>query len=150
MLDQAFSAPPVLHQQRNAPSTASSSVVHVETNSESSLESSVESVSDESWKAEYEAQVQSWRAQSAEAREKAEKERLKWEAIRAIERDEAAKQRAAGFSEQPANIPGPSKTTSEMWESVGEMSNVTTAASSTPAELVDMEPEVASVRLVLV
>jgi hypothetical protein len=42
----------------------------------------------ESWKAEYEAQVESWRAQSAEARVKAEKERERWEKIRAQERAE--------------------------------------------------------------
>lgn len=122
--------------------TTSSSTVTFQT--ESSTESSLESsVSDESWKAEYEAQVQSWRAQSAEAREKAEKERLKWEAIRAIEKEEAAKRRAAGFVDEPTlNPAGPSHTTSEMWESVGMISAATTAASSTPAELIDLEPTV--------
>jgi len=43
---------------------------------------------DESWKSEYESQVQSWRAQSAEAREKADKERARWEEIRALEKQE--------------------------------------------------------------
>jgi hypothetical protein len=46
------------------------------------------SASDESWKSEYESNVQSWRAQSAEAREKAEKERAKWEEIRALEKEQ--------------------------------------------------------------
>jgi hypothetical protein len=32
--------------------------------------------------------VQSWRAQSAEAREKAEKERARWEGIRALEKEQ--------------------------------------------------------------
>jgi hypothetical protein len=121
--------PPAL-QQPNAPATASPSAVPVqaEASSEDSLASSI---SDDSWKAEY------------EAHEKAEKERLKWEAIRAIEREEAAKRRAAGFiDEHVANAVGPSKTTSEMWESVGEISAATTAASSTPAELVDLDPSV--------
>lgn len=44
---------------------------------------------DDSWRSEYETHVQSWRAESAEAREKAERERAKWEEIRAKEREEA-------------------------------------------------------------
>jgi hypothetical protein len=34
--------------------------------------------------------VQSWRAQSAEAREKAEKERARWEGIRTLEKEQGA------------------------------------------------------------
>ncbi|KZP23782.1 hypothetical protein FIBSPDRAFT_1042635 [Athelia psychrophila] len=45
---------------------------------------------DDSWKSEYETQVQSWRAESAEAREKAERERAKWEEIRAKEKEQQA------------------------------------------------------------
>jgi len=56
---------------------------------------------EESWKAEYEAQVRSWRAQSAEAREKAEQERLRWESIRAAEKEEATKRKAAGIADEP-------------------------------------------------
>ncbi|KAL0954860.1 hypothetical protein HGRIS_003796 [Hohenbuehelia grisea] len=48
-----------------------------------SLESSTVDV--DSWKSEYDEQVQTWRTQSAEAREKAEQERARWEAIRAAE-----------------------------------------------------------------
>ncbi|KIK95285.1 hypothetical protein PAXRUDRAFT_827169 [Paxillus rubicundulus Ve08.2h10] len=40
------------------------------------------------WKAEYEAQVEVWRAESAEARAKSERERAKWEAIRLREVEE--------------------------------------------------------------
>ncbi|KAF8962775.1 hypothetical protein BDZ97DRAFT_1905165 [Flammula alnicola] len=69
---------------------------------------------DDSWKAEYEAQVETWRAQSAEAREKAEKERLKWEAIRAIEKEEAAQRKAEGIVDEP--ITAVLQTTSEIWE----------------------------------
>ncbi|KAL1738926.1 hypothetical protein HDZ31DRAFT_69478 [Schizophyllum fasciatum] len=43
-------------------------------------------MTEEEWKAQYDAYVASWKAQSAEAREKAEKERQKWEEIRAAER----------------------------------------------------------------
>lgn len=57
--------------------------------------------SDDSWKAEYESQVESWRAQSAEAREKAEKERLRWEAVRAAEREEAARRKAEEAVSEP-------------------------------------------------
>lgn len=132
--------------QSNTPAAASSSAAPVQV--EASIESLESSVSDDSWKAEYDAQVQSWRAQSAEAREKAEKERLKWEAIRAIEREEAAKRHAAGFVDEPVvNPAGPSHMTSEMWESVGAISAATTAASSTPAELVDLDPIVSIVFL---
>lgn len=47
-----------------------------------------------SWKAEYEAQVETWRAQSSEARKKAENERKRWEEVRALEREEAARRNA--------------------------------------------------------
>lgn len=62
---------------------------------EPSLESS-SSGDDEAWKEEYETQVRTWRAQSAEQREKAEKERLKWETIRTQEREEAERRKVAG------------------------------------------------------
>jgi len=38
------------------------------------------------WKSEYDSHVESWRAQSAAAREKAQKERERWEALRANEK----------------------------------------------------------------
>jgi hypothetical protein len=44
-----------------------------------------------SWKIEYEEQVKIWRAQSLAAREKAEKERKRWEEIRTSEREDAAR-----------------------------------------------------------
>jgi len=72
----------------------------------------------DTWKAEYEAQVHSWRAQSAEAREKAEKERLKWESVRAIEKEEATKRKAAGIANEP---PKP------IVHPVEESSNITSA-----------------------
>lgn len=59
-------------------------------------ESLPSSSSDEPWKAEYESHVQSWRTQSAEAREKAERERERWEAIRAVEKEAAASRKLAG------------------------------------------------------
>lgn len=74
--------------------------------------------SDDSWKVEYDAQVQSWRTQSAEARGKAEKERLKWESIRAIEREEIAKRRALGIPDEPApSVMQPPA--EENWQNVG-------------------------------
>ena len=56
----------------------------------------------ETWKEEYDAQVEAWRAQSAEAREKAEAERAKWEAIR---KEEKAQRRASGVPETKEDIP---------------------------------------------
>lgn len=67
------------------------------------LESSL-SVSDDSWKSEYESHVQSWRAQSAEAREKAEKERAKWEELREKEKGSGSSQ---GGEEVRTGIPAP-------------------------------------------
>lgn len=55
----------------------------------------------ESWKAEYESQVETWRAQSSEAREKAEKERARWEAIRAAEQEEAVRRKADDIGDTP-------------------------------------------------
>ena len=58
-------------------------------------QSSTSSVTtDDSWKAVYESQVETWRAQSSEAREKAEKERERWEAVRAAEKKEDERLRA--------------------------------------------------------
>ena len=73
---------------------------------------------EDTWKAEYEAQVQSWRAQSAEAREKAEKERLRWESVRAIEKEEATKRKAAGIADEPPK---------SVVHPVGESSHITSA-----------------------
>ncbi|TFK72935.1 hypothetical protein BDN72DRAFT_835585 [Pluteus cervinus] len=44
------------------------------------------------WKTQYDAQVEQWKAQSAEAREKAEKERERWERIREAEKASGATQ----------------------------------------------------------
>ncbi|KJA22902.1 hypothetical protein HYPSUDRAFT_40371 [Hypholoma sublateritium FD-334 SS-4] len=131
-LDQAFSVPP----PREAPPAEVEPVAET-TASTASLEESLQPVEtstdslEDSWKAQYEAQVQNWRSQSAEAREKAEKERLKWEAIRAIEREEAAKRRAAGIVDDPPPIV--SGTKSEIWDSVEEFSITTGSTSFTGA-----------------
>lgn len=65
---------------------------------------------DDSWKSEYESHVQSWRAQSAEAREKAEKERAKWEDIRAQEKGSGgsnAEEMRTGIPAVPLAEPSP-------------------------------------------
>lgn len=56
----------------------------------------------ELWKSQYEEQLRVWKEQSAEAREKAETERARWEAIRA---EEAAQRKAAGIIDTPTEIP---------------------------------------------
>ena len=81
---------------------------------------------EESWKAEYEAQVQSWRSQSAEAREKAEKERLRWESIRAIEKEEATKRKAANIVDEL-----PKSAVHPVGESSSNMSSADTTSSHT-------------------
>ncbi|PPQ99153.1 hypothetical protein CVT24_009343 [Panaeolus cyanescens] len=110
--DSAFVAPPVrrqsLKEDTASPSTpaekSGESSKPIISATESSTDSNPASL-DDSWKEEYESQVQAWRAQSAEAREKAEQERLKWEAKRAIEKEEAAKRKAAGILDEPAVEP---------------------------------------------
>ena len=76
------------------------------TSAESAPATGSDSLADSTeWKTEYDSQVLEWRAQSAEAREKAEKERARWEAIRA---EEAKKKKAAGIVEDtdiPTGIP---------------------------------------------
>ncbi|KAL4064503.1 hypothetical protein V8B97DRAFT_2038528 [Scleroderma yunnanense] len=68
-----------------------------------------EPVGEDPWKAEFEAQVNEWRAKSSEAREKAERERAKWEEVRKHEEEE---RRVVG--QEP-----------ETWESLG--SHITTS-----------------------
>ena len=86
---------------------------------------------EDTWKAEYEAQVQSWRAQSAEAREKAEKERLRWESVRAIEKEEATKRKAAGIANEPPN---------SVVHPVKESTNIT-SADTTSSNIVSSETD---------
>jgi len=126
-LDQAFSAPPV---EAEAPAThiGQPTVVQEEkeTRQEQSEVETTESCNlEDSWKAEYEAQVQSWRARSAEEREKAEKERLRWEAIRSIEQEEAAKRKAAGIPDESPNAALPQLQVEENWEDVPRDSTTT-------------------------
>ncbi|KAK7033080.1 hypothetical protein R3P38DRAFT_2920574 [Favolaschia claudopus] len=83
--------------------------------STSTEESSTSSDSaDSAFQSEYDQQVESWRAQSAEARQKAEKERERWEGIRAAEKQEAALRKAALPSD--GSIGGESE---QGWETVG-------------------------------
>lgn len=133
-LDHAFTAlpspPPPAPQPISAPpaitpsESQSNEDQHIST-SELVTTSDLEA----SWKAEYEAQVQSWRAHSAEAREKAEKERLKWESIRAIEKEEEVKGKAADIVD---DLP---KSTVQQ---VGESSNIA-SADTTPSVLSDSD-----------
>ncbi|KAG6917017.1 hypothetical protein DXG01_004282 [Tephrocybe rancida] len=104
VLDQAF-LPPRLEsvvvlpvEAEAVPSSTESVAVPEEPLPESSISSGS---SDDSWKAEYESQIEAWRAQSSEAREKAEKERERWEAIRAAENKEAERRGALGISDEP-------------------------------------------------
>ncbi|KAF8149865.1 hypothetical protein B0H34DRAFT_802001 [Crassisporium funariophilum] len=134
-LDQAFAAPPsrrqsaVIAEPLTPSSDSDSATVAAATGSQPVEPTGIAPGSEDIWKAEYEAQVQSWRAQSAEAREKAEKERLKWEAIRAIEKEEAAKRKAAGIVDEPVV----QAQAEAGWEKVGESSS-SVSTSTTPSE----------------
>ncbi|KAF8986584.1 hypothetical protein BDQ17DRAFT_1548432 [Cyathus striatus] len=91
----------------------------------SAVEISTGSSSNDSWKTEYETQVQSWRAQSAEAREKAEKERERWEAVRAAEKEEAARIKLIGESQH----------TESEWEGVASSSTTTPVIIGSPSPI---------------
>ncbi|KAJ7727294.1 hypothetical protein DFH07DRAFT_231768 [Mycena maculata] len=136
-LSDAFvSSPSLRHDPKNSTQldTAGTSAP-----STSTTESSPSSdLVDDASQSEYESHVQEWRAQSAEAREKAEKERARWEAIRAAEKQEAALRKAA--------LPVDSGVGGEIthgWETVGS-SQAPRPSSPSPADsrdLVTGEPQ---------
>ncbi|KAG6865911.1 hypothetical protein C0991_010744 [Blastosporella zonata] len=138
VLGQAFSPPPL--QPIPVPSveieSLSPSNETVAAQREPLAESSISSGSStDSWKAEYEAQIETWREQSAEAREKAEKERERWEAIRAVEKKEAERRKALGIADEPE--PEPTGQEHEAgWE------NVTQHSSKTATAVTESQPSV--------
>ncbi|KAF8899956.1 hypothetical protein CPB84DRAFT_1779830 [Gymnopilus junonius] len=132
-LDEAFAAPPQISAEPQI--SQESSEVKQETVVETNLSES--SASDDSWKIEYEEQVKSWRARSAEEREKAEKERLRWEAVRAIEKAEAARREVAEVVEESAILP-PQVQVEEIWENVPSGSPATATPVTKPADLLDL------------
>ena len=78
----------------------------------------MDSVATDSTESEYEAYVAEWRAQSAEAREKAQKERARWETIRAVEKRETARQNPVNAAVDIRNDRGVSS--DHEWETVGD------------------------------
>lgn len=96
-------------------------------------ESSISSSStDDSWKSEYESQVETWRAQSSEAREKAEKERERWENIRAAEQAEATQRKAMGIVDEP--VAEPREQQEAGWETVSNKKSHPLSESTTISE----------------
>jgi hypothetical protein len=98
-LSTSFSPTSVPRQTTTQPSQskgAESSAIDPPASSEIKLSES--STSTDDWKTEYHSQVNTWRAQSAEAREKAERERNRWEGIREAEKRDAEKRKAEGKS----------------------------------------------------
>ncbi|KIK10134.1 hypothetical protein K443DRAFT_126907 [Laccaria amethystina LaAM-08-1] len=130
---ESFSAPPSRQRpvQPEQPDTAA--ITHSESKPEAATDVSTEgSISGKSegsddWKGQYEAQLQSWRAQSAEARLKAEKERERWEAIRKVEKEEAARRGPEATVEEPSSAPQVS------------LSSSTTTTVEQPASLPDSQ-----------
>jgi len=108
-LSHAFVSSPSLRPQ-NSTQLDDAASTSAPTDDSSVSSDPVDSVS----QTEYESHVESWRAQSAEARQKAEKERARWEAIRAAEKQEAALRKAA----MPADS-GVGGETDQGWETVG-------------------------------
>jgi len=113
-LSQAFVSSPSLRpdsQNSTQLDAAASTSAPSTSTDDTSVSSDLEGDASQS---EYESQVESWRAQSAEARQKAEKERARWEAIRAAEKQEAVLRKAA----IPADS-GVGGETDHGWETVG-------------------------------
>lgn len=110
-LHRSFSAPPSRPRPVQPEQPDSAAVSQPESKPEAATQVSTESsISEKSegsddWKEQYEAQLQSWRAQSAEARLKAEKERERWEAIRKVEKEEAARRGAEATVEELPSAP---------------------------------------------
>ncbi|KAJ6513314.1 hypothetical protein C8R45DRAFT_963208 [Mycena sanguinolenta] len=134
-LSQAFVSSPSLRPHNTTlldAGTASTSTLSTSTDESSVPSDPVDSDSQR----EYESQVESWRAQSAEARQKAEKERARWEAIRAAENQEAALRKAA----LPADS-GVGGETDQGWETVGARGGtqgVPRPSSPSPADVRDL------------
>ncbi|KAJ7363980.1 hypothetical protein DFH08DRAFT_837992 [Mycena albidolilacea] len=133
-LSHAFvSSPSLRPDPESTPLDAASTSAPSTSTEESSVSSdSVDSAS----QSEYESQVESWRAQSAEARQKAEKERARWEAIRAAEKQEAALRNAALPTDS-----GAGGETDQGWETVGaggKTQQVPRPSSPSPADCRDL------------
>ena len=118
-LDDAFTTPPQQFLQ-SEPTDDRVPIVESQSTAIASESSELDKAPsfDDSRKEEYDAQVRFWRAQSAEQREKAEKERLRWEVIRAQEKEEAERRKAAGIADEPTS----STAQGERWEKVGASS----------------------------
>ncbi|KAG6857230.1 hypothetical protein H0H87_007649 [Tephrocybe sp. NHM501043] len=134
VLEQAFT-PPALQAvvapsvKAEAPSLSNETVAEVK---EPLIENSISSgSSDDSWKLEYEAQIEAWREQSSEAREKAEKERERWEAIRAAEKKEAERRKTLGIPDE-AEPEATEQGQEAGWENVTQNSSETTPAATDP------------------
>ncbi|KAF9496770.1 hypothetical protein BDN71DRAFT_1468269 [Pleurotus eryngii] len=80
-LSDAFDVPPLATERVESAPAPQPKVATEEPPSDTSSSSS----DNDAWKHEYESQVETWREQSALARERAEKERVRWEALRATE-----------------------------------------------------------------
>ncbi|ESK89028.1 proteophosphoglycan ppg4 [Moniliophthora roreri MCA 2997] len=90
-LSESFSPPPLKRQSllaQTQPEVSTGSTTQGSDAPGQQNSSDSQSVDAEAWKSQYEEQVREWRAQNAEAREKAERERARWEAVREREKAE--------------------------------------------------------------
>ncbi|KAL1696122.1 hypothetical protein GGG16DRAFT_99533 [Schizophyllum commune] len=109
----AFELPPPKRPARASARTKASDVPSPAFVPVPAAPSAAEDNATDEWQAEYEAQQRTWRAQSAQAREKAAKERKRWEDIRAAERARGGRPRepshAHAVAYPPASgVPSPS------------------------------------------
>jgi len=106
-LSESFSPPPTRRHsvppaKYPTPAEASSGTsLEPKLSSDTEPSPDTDSVSDSTWKSIYEDQVKVWRMQSAEAREKAERERKKWEDVREREGPSPADSRDLVSGEMP-------------------------------------------------
>ncbi|KAF5377316.1 hypothetical protein D9757_008047 [Collybiopsis confluens] len=108
-LTESFTPPASRRQSRIAPSgsslTKSEYTENFPTPAEAAGSAEGGGGEEDTWKDEYEEQVKVWRQQSADAREKAEKERAKWEALRETERAQGVAVTSPPSQETPVLVP---------------------------------------------
>ncbi|THV03205.1 hypothetical protein K435DRAFT_775093 [Dendrothele bispora CBS 962.96] len=129
-LSESFS-PPSLKRQSIPPTTEHAVEPEATTSSDTEgISPTPIDASHEKWKEEYEEQVKVWKSQSAEAREKAEKERARWESIRAADPESAHK--------KPPLSDSATWTTFSQFSTTSSTSNPPLAESPSPADARDL------------
>ncbi|TDL25500.1 hypothetical protein BD410DRAFT_819653 [Rickenella mellea] len=135
-LSSAFTDLPVVRKS-TSPSEAKPSTPTPQTQTSTqppAAESGGEPSPEDKWKEEYEAQVQTWRAESATARKKAEETRGHWEAVRASQSDMSHSGEGWERLDDGKSIPGPPNLSSPLRTSHPESPSPADARDSVTGE----------------